>query len=59
MACIADGAAEGYIAGFLTGLARAARDPALERAAQGPHAALEPLLQDRLASLSTQPFTLN
>ena len=59
MACIAGGAADGYLAGFLTGLARAARDPALERAAQGPHAALEPLLQDRLASLSTQPFTLN
>ena len=61
VACLArDGGDDAYVAGFVAGLARAARDPALERAARGPRAALGPLLRARLASLSaTRPFAPN
>jgi CheY-like chemotaxis protein len=41
-----------YVAGFVTGLARATRDPALERAARGAGADLALHLQNRLASLT-------
>ncbi len=43
---------EGYVAGFVAGIARATHDAALERAARGPVADLAPLVQDRLATLS-------
>ena len=60
-ACLARGGDENaYVAGLVAGLARATRDPALERAARGPRAALGPLLQARLDSLSaTPPFGLS
>ena len=55
-ACLARGADEhGYVAGLVAGLARATHDAALERAARGPHAALGPVLQARLDSLSATP----
>lgn len=59
--CLGRAAADdAYVAGFVAGLARAARDPALERAARGPRADLGPLLQQRLAGLSdTRPFGAN
>jgi hypothetical protein len=50
-----DSGDDGYVAGFVAGLARATRDPALERAARGPRATLAPLLQARLDSLSATP----
>jgi CheY-like chemotaxis protein len=48
---------DAYVAGFVAGLARATRDPALERAARGGPATLGPLLRARLEWLSaTRPF---
>jgi CheY-like chemotaxis protein len=48
-----------YVVGFVAGLARSTRDPALERAARGAGADLGPLLQDRLSRLSaTGPLAM-
>ena len=61
VACLArDNGDDAYVAGFVAGLARATRDPALERAARGPRDLLAPLLQARLAGLSAVPrFSMN
>ena len=52
-------AVDAYLAGFVTGLARATHDPTLERAARGPVAQLAPVLEHRLAAFpSGQAFDM-